>query len=99
MSIVVSIIEEDGELVKEVGLLEDVEISKIAKSAKLLDLKCLPFLDPYSYTYYNELQANQILKEIPKLKQYDIPSHVIDILEKGALEVSKGFLLLKFEGE
>ena len=99
MSIVVYVVDEDGVVHKELGLLEDSEVMHLSDIAKQKDLKCLPFLSPVADTYYNEKQAHQIIKELKILEKSDIASHVIDIIKKGAEETTRGLLLLKFEGE
>jgi hypothetical protein len=101
MAIALRIIDENGEVQKYVGLIEEEDLLYLTKMAEEKDLKCLPFVDYVGDTIFNAKQLEQVEKEIEILRQSgDIAEKILSPIERGVEEVGKNDLLfLRFEGE
>jgi len=101
MAIVVLIINEEYEVVSDMGIVDTDAFEKIIKVATELNMKCLSLMDYVGDTFFNEKQMHYIKKEIEVLRQRaDIDQEALSVIEKGIEEGLKDvFLYLKFEGE
>jgi hypothetical protein len=101
MAIVVIIVDEDGVVLKKMGLIEGGDLIKFLDQIKDLDFKVLPFIDLAGDTIFNEKQMVQVKKELGLLEQKKhIDKHIIQLLHAGVNEaLSDVHQYLKFVGE
>jgi hypothetical protein len=67
MSIELTIVDDSGDIKRYISELDEELINKLVNTAKELDLSCLKFISLDGDTVFNEVQAEEIYKEVDKL--------------------------------
>ena len=87
MSIELTVVDNAGELEKYISELDEVVLAKLIDVAKELDLSCLKFINLEGDTVFNEIQAEEICKEVDKLRgSAGIERYILNLIKEAADE-------------
>ena len=101
MAIIFYLRNQAGNLVKDVDLIEDIELEFLTNKAKNKNLKCLSFIDSIGDTIINQLQIKELQRDINTLlDEPETNKEHLKAIYNATLEAQKNkSLYLLFNGE
>ena len=99
MGVEVTIVDDSGYIKRYITELDEDLISKMVDTAKELDLSCLKFISLDGNTVFNEVQAEEIYKEVDKLiGTAGVDRYLLGLIKDAADDVRLGLdFYLKFK--